>query len=355
MHHSQVRGARDLRLAAEADTDEDYFEPTCCVWLERDAKRFTKRRVTPVQRGSNPEWNRTFHFKVSNDVSDCVLVLEIRNSDRFASKQVIGRLKLNLSILTDELGMSSRVRVVDSWYEILSNEHREYCGEVNIRVEPTLLSSPKADKTRKKVVVVEETPPPRHPPSRFDVVDDDSGTSEKKKTFEYLKRKSKRVQPIHLDWSNLKSRTNTHMYSPSSMKEQRVSERTRQDLADAWLDTFRSADVRSEWEGLTNDGDRQFDLEEFEYLVRCLLPSVSLRQVGLIFDVLKLNDSGTIRWIDFLNFIKIHDDDGDVALHLNLDELEPLDNRIENQVCGLEEKEEEERYQLMRELEIGRN
>ena len=321
--------------------NEDYFEPTCVVWLERDAKRCTKRRVTPVQRSSNPEWNRTFHFKVQGNLADCVLVIEIQNSDRFVSKQVIGRLKLDLSILTDESGMSSRVHVADSWYEIISNEHREYCGEVNVRVEPTLLSSPKRDKTSRKVVVVEETPP-----SRSRMIENDVNTSEKKTKFDYLKRKSKRVQPIHLDWSNVKSRTITHL-SPSATKEKRISERTRRDLSDAWLDTFRSADVRSEWEGLTNDGDRQFDREEFEYLARCLLPSVSLDQVGLIFDVLKLNDAGSIRWIDFLDFIKMRDDQDD--LHLNVDELEPLDSKMENQVRML--VEDEERVRLMRELD----
>jgi len=129
-----IRAARDLRLAEAADIDEDFFEPTCCVWLERDAKRCSKRRVTPTRRGSNPEWNRNFHFKIpSEDIENCVLVMEVRNSDRFASKQALGRLRLDLSALTDERGMSSRLNVVDSWLDIVSTE-REYCGEINVRL-----------------------------------------------------------------------------------------------------------------------------------------------------------------------------------------------------------------------------
>jgi len=213
------------------------------------------------------------------------------------------------------------------------------------------MSSPR----RNDIVVVEETPPPHSPQQSSPKT---TTTSEKKK-FEFLKRKSKRVEPIHLDWSNVKSKTITHLSPITSSSTQQQQnyfnddlERTRQDLADAWLDTYRSAEVRSEWEGLTNDGDRQFDLEEFEYLVKCLLPTVRLDRVGHIFNELKLNDSGTIRWFDFLNFLKTRRrDDDDSVPPLSVDELEPLDNRIEAQVTALKQQREKDRLRLMRELD----
>eukprot|EP00939_MAST-03C_sp_MAST-3C-sp1_P003197 g3197.t1 len=210
-----VKRVRDVVASSSNLQENSMVEPYCVVWLEDPTRqKKTKRLQTPFRKGTSAQFNSHFRFdyrKLARCTSKCTLVVEVRNSDRFATRELVGKVALPLRFLKDR-GVNNEPSA--EWYELRRDSNdRKSRGEIFLVIE---------DETSQESAESAESDHNVSPLWRRhgeDHVDDDESdkreTGSKEGTYghrhKYLKRKSRRVKGAPpLDWSKVGPKTDCH-------------------------------------------------------------------------------------------------------------------------------------------------
>ncbi|XP_073226936.1 16 kDa phloem protein 2-like [Cicer arietinum] len=83
----------------------------------------TQEHKSTVVKGSNPRWNESFLFTISDDV--CKLNLKLMDKDTFTQDDFLGEAKIHLDPVFYEGSIPETV------YNVVNN-NQEYCGEIKV-------------------------------------------------------------------------------------------------------------------------------------------------------------------------------------------------------------------------------
>ncbi|KAJ8470484.1 hypothetical protein OPV22_024827 [Ensete ventricosum] len=117
-----VRGTLEVLLvSAKGLVDVDFFgkmDPYAVLMYRSQEQKSS----TASGAGSNPEWNETFVFNVSDSVSE--LIVKLMDSDTFSKDDLVGEAKIPLEAVFAEGSLPPTV------YSVVKDQ--QYCGEIKV-------------------------------------------------------------------------------------------------------------------------------------------------------------------------------------------------------------------------------
>ncbi|XP_009408144.2 elicitor-responsive protein 3 [Musa acuminata AAA Group] len=117
-----VRGTLEVLLvSAKGLEDVDFFgkmDPYAVLTYRSQEQKSS----TASGAGSNPEWNETFVFNVSDNVSE--LIVKIMDSDTFSKDDFVGEAKIPLEAVFVEGSLTPTI------YSVVKDQR--YCGEIKV-------------------------------------------------------------------------------------------------------------------------------------------------------------------------------------------------------------------------------
>lgn len=116
------RGTLEVVLVSAKGLDENDFLSDIDPYVILTYRSQEHKSTVQEGSGSNPQWNETFLFTVSDSASE--LNLRIMEKDNYSSDDILGEATIPLEALFEEGSLP------ETAYKLVKEE--EYCGEIKV-------------------------------------------------------------------------------------------------------------------------------------------------------------------------------------------------------------------------------